>query len=326
MTNIYVLASSDLSSPWTRISTYDGNYIRFSTSGFGTEAGNAQHRHQSVECESGVGTIQMSSGSYTAMRDHTHTIAATYSGYSDNDPLYYTLSLWYMDATIWEASVRGFPANTVVPSYSSISSPGYSRFTSADGYLIKLGDSGSSGGRSSHTDHSISVTLTAKGVWSGAAGSSAGNVASGENHGHTATIASVSDSSIFPAYVKTRFYYTTVETKRAPAGIVCFFDGAPSGNWTLVSDWENKFIMSYDGVPAEDGSDAHGHTASGTSSSFTGYNLIRISSIYEGTAKTHSHSVSLTLGSPDELPLYVQLVPYKLEVDIYVRSGRPLMW
>jgi len=108
MTNIYVLASSDLSSPWTRISTYDGNYIRFSTSGFGTEAGNAQHRHQSVECESGVGTIQMSSGDYVAMRDHTHTIAATYSG---------------------------FPANTVVPSYSSISSPGYSRFTSADGYL-----------------------------------------------------------------------------------------------------------------------------------------------------------------------------------------------
>ena len=161
MTYMYVLADGTLPSPWARVTTWDGRYVRCASSGFGSVGGASTHRHLTVATNSGgAGQLSSSGANQTSgLGQHTHSINATYTSYSDNNPYYYTLSLWRMDASTWEASYRCFPAGAVVLSTGSISATGFARFTSADNRLVQLADPNSSGGRADHTDHTIDLIL-----------------------------------------------------------------------------------------------------------------------------------------------------------------------
>lgn len=325
MPNMYVLATGSLASPWTRESTWDGRYLRCaSSSGTG---GASQHLHSSIETTSGSSGATRRDVDYTvAMGVHSHTIPSFNTGYSNNDPLYYTLSLWKMDAGAWEISQRCFPANAVVMSIATLTAANFSRLSAPDGKLIKLGDPASSGGRSTHTDHSVDATLAATTPGAVAAtGCCSGPL--NANHSHTFTAASVPSGSIMPAHVQTRLYYTTAKTDEAPAGVVCLFDGTPSASWTIVS-WTDKFLMSNDCDPTNDGSDTHGHTSvSGSSSTY--YNLSSQAGLSSTTLcpATHGHSVAVEFNDATAVPLYVALIPYRLTVTLEPRpSSRPLMW
>lgn len=317
MAYMYVLALGSLPSPWTRVTTYDSRYVRFGTSGFGGVGGDLQHRHVTIATNSGANTVTTSGEPISyyncyVVPDHSHPISAVNTGYSNNDPLYYTLALWRMDASTWEASYRSFPANVVVLSYTAVSATGFSRFTSADGRLIKLGDPNSSGGRSTHNDHSVSVTLdTVNAPSSVLFRGGAGTI----GHSHTYDTSTVPAGTSFPLHLKTRLYYTTAQTVLAPAGIVCFFDGTPSANWTAV-DWGTRFVMSYDSNPTN-GGDVHNHNGiSGTSTSYDGAGDGR----YSGASicdRPHDHAVNLNTTSVEPIPLYVTLVPYRLTTTLY---------
>ena len=335
MVNIYILATGNLASPWTRNSTYDGRYVRCAGSGHGTTSGNANHTHTTTAASSGsaTSTYTVYTSGVSALKNHSHSISSSSTGSSDNDPLYYTLSLWYMDASVWEATVRCFPAGAVVLSTATISYSGFSRLTACDTCLIKLGNPGSSGGRSTHTDHTVSAPLadtsSAQSVDYAAVWSVP--IVVNASHNHTAEAASVSSSTIIPAYVQTRFYYTTAETDAAPQNIVCFFDGAPSANWSQQSAWNDYFPLSGNTDPSTAGADSHDHNdVAGTSTAYS--SGLYGTKAYGGDTgvivrQNHTHAfAAIPIESSSHLPLYVQLVPYKLEVDIYVRSGRPLMW
>ncbi|HNR58397.1 MAG TPA: hypothetical protein PKJ51_08065, partial [Methanothrix sp.] len=221
MVYLYVLATGTLPSPWSRVTSYDGRYLRCASSGFGTTGGAESHRHPTVACNSGTASGGDSYGEYSgSMAAHSHPVPVTYTGYSNNDPSFYTLSLWRMDATTWESSYRYFPAGVVVASTTTVSATGFSRFTSADDRLIKLADPGSSGGRSTHADHTLSGSLTAV-----APGRSAGYpyyhyCGLLKSHSHTYSVSTLTQNTILPARVTTRLYVTTAQTDHAPANIV----------------------------------------------------------------------------------------------------------
>lgn len=321
MANIYVLATANLTSPWTRQSSYDGRYLRCHSTSLST-GGNSTHTHNTVNSTSGSTSVNLKPSPAGGMNQHTHNVSPVATSASNNDPVYYTLSLWYMNSTTWETTVGCFQANTVVLSNNSISVSGFSRFTSADNKFIVLGNPGSSGGRTTHTDHTFTATLDSMtppngGQASGCSWGAANNV----THSHTWSAASVPSADLQPARAKTRLYYTTTETDSAPAGIVCFFDGAPSAKWTSLS-WNDRYIMSADTNPTLEGSNSHGHSATGgTSTDFsTPWNCTGSSGCCVVTVN-HNHTVSIECGSSDHSPLYVTLTPYYLNTTIYPPKG-----
>lgn len=333
MTNMYVLATGNLPSPWARVATYDGRYVRFtsSTGSHGVTGGASQHNHPSAATESGPSNNTSyggSPGTY-CMKSHTHTIASATSGSSNNDPLYYSYALWRIDLGIWDANYRNFPAEATVLAKSTISCLGMDRFSSGDGRLIKLGSPGTSGGRSVHTDHSISVTLASMTPDGGGDEYSASIGAPRTTHGHTATLPSVASNSIIPAYIQLRLYRVTSETDRAPQNIICFFDGTPNSNWTQLGLGDSMFPMGSDSDPTTGGADSHGH--SGTECTSTDYktsSAVRAHYTYVyNSLQTHHHSVTITLNSASHVPQYVSLCPYYLNTTLYpITGGGPLMW
>lgn len=323
MVYMYIMANGGLPSPWQRVTTFDGRHVQFTTSTgqHGTTGGNSQHRHLSVATTSGganQGGKYFTATPVIVMWNHTHPVPAAYSGYSDNDPSYYTLALWRIDLDVWEAAWRCFPAESVILAKSTISCNGFSRFSLADDKLIKLGNPGASGGRAAHTDHVTVLSLSAvtpSNVTDPAMGSGY-DYAWYAYHGHSCTINEASSSTILPARTKTRLYRATSDTDQAPQNIVCFFDGTPSTNWTSL-DWTD-FLMGSDTDPTSEGENSHGHSSiSGTSSAYYASTINWAPDRDGACYKIHDHNVYTSLESSDHTPLYVKLCPYYLNTTLY---------
>ena len=330
MVNMYVLADGTLPSPWALVTTWDGRYLRCASSvgQHGSVGGAIQHRHLTKATTSGSCSGLKPHWGYGATFVHSHSIPAVYTGYSNNDPLYRTLSLWRIDYSVWESTWRSFPKNAIVLSYSSISAAGLGRWSAGDGRLVLLGTPGSNGGRSTHTDHTLTATLSPGGA-GGQGGDPAGGGASNETHSHTFSATEVPSNSLMPARVMTRFYVATDTTDRAPAGVVCFFDSAPSANWALVSEWAGRFPMSFDSDPVTEGLDSHGHSAvSGSSSNHRTNNGAQ--TYFAGSAtmanRTHNHTVSIEADQADHLPEYVSLCPYYLNTTLLHINSETETW
>ena len=325
MVNMYVLGlASSPPSGWTAVTTYNGRYVRFttSTSQHGDRGGAFTHQHLSAATTSGdSSSVGGDLGGYSVLAVHNHSIPSVYSSYSNNDPSYYTYALWRIDLATWEASIRCFPADAVVLAKAPISCTGMSRFSNGDGRLVKLGSPGSTGGRNDHTDHSYTVTLESKlatvgRVMGGFEVKNASMEIEGRDHSHTATIDSVPSNTVLPKRVSMRFYHVTSETDRAPKDVVCFFDGTPTSNWTSLG-YGDVFPICEDDSLTVSGSDEHGHAGdSATSSPYSGEGYCQ-SGTYSYAPSTHTHQVAVSLDSADHVPRYVSLCPYYLNTTLY---------
>lgn len=325
MTNLMAFWSGGTPpSPWQKVTTWDGKYLRFGNtySQHGTTGGSATHYHTTTNWS--VGNNSTSSqyteiGSVSKLKAHTHAAPASPTVASaNNDPLYYTLELIYMDLAEWESSERRFPQGTIVLSDAVISWSPVARFTSADGKLIKLGTAGSTGGSNtaSHTvtgnlqDNSSGVSLdNFMQQWS-----APNNV----SHGH-AISATSSAKTTLPKHVRTRLYRFTETSDRAEAGIICFVDNTPTAKWTLI-DWSDCFLYSSDGNPNTQGVSTHNHT--GVSCTSSGYTATASAVIYGENsaavaANPHTHNVTFDLATANHEPPFVNLVPVKLTTTLY---------
>ena len=281
-----------------------------------TTVGAATHTHTSSNfyCEYGD-YISARNNDYTRMAPHQHGSPSWSIGSANNSPPGYGLDIIYVSLDTWENSVRCFPAGAVVVSANVLATGSkFARFSSADGKFIYNAAPGTSVGSTSTHSHSLSGT-------SGSAGSS-GNPTTGgwtprsyaaAEGSHTHTMSATS-TSIYeePAYIQTRLYEALQETDDALKDVVVFLDGAPSANWEVLTSWNGKSLKAGDVDPTFGGSDTHGHTYSGTSSSRSEGG--DYSSSYSGsvTAATHDHSFSGNLADASNIPSSVQLTPYKL--------------
>ncbi len=324
MPNLYVFYKGNTApSGWTRTTTYDGRYARCGST-HGATAGNSTHTHTlssyTVANGTQVGWTTKSDSGYMSVHNHTMTMNSCSS--DNNDPPYYTLSLIYIDASTFESNVKAFPSGVVVASSAAISHSDFTRETALDSRFIKLGDYGSTGGRSATTaGHSCSFNLDAKTPTS-MTGNSWSSTAGGCNNGsHSHTLSTTSNTSTtLPKKVTTRLYTANKTTTSIPVNVVCFFDGTPSSKWTAITAWNDACIYGGDLNPTVDGSDTHTHGAmSGTSSSITdgAYDYGQTGTAAYCTAHTHSHAVSgINLSTGNHLPLVVMLVPYYLNTQM----------
>lgn len=295
-----------------------------------TTVGAATHTHTSSNFYCGYGDyVSARSNDYTRMAAHQHGSPSWSIGSADNLPPGYGLDIIYVSLDTWENSVRCFPAGAVVVSANVLATGSkFARFSSADGKFIYNAAPGTSVGSTSTHSHSLSGT-------SGSAGSSGnpttyrwtpGSYAA-EEGSHTHTMSATS-TSIYkePAYIQTRLYEALQETDDALKDVVVFLDGAPSANWEVLTSWNGKSLKAGNVDPTFGGSDTHGHTYSGTSSSRSESG--DYSSSYSGsvTAATHDHSFSGDLANASNIPSSIQLTPYKLLDTILKINTRTVVY
>lgn len=324
MSNVYCFWKGGAPpAPWAKRTYWDGSYVKLSNNigSHGVTGGAGNHTHPGATnwsistCGSGGDTV--TSGSTGMLSPHTHNAPASVTVSSaNNDPSYYCLELIYTDYDTWENTDRTLPQGAVILSQAAIAGwTGISRFTSADGRLIKLGTAGTTGGRNEHT-HDVTATLPSGGVSTGVLTSNLRTVAKYVAHTHTISVTTAA-KSIWPRHVKTRLYQADTATDRVEAGAILFFDTTPSSNWELASSTFNDcFLCPNDENPTVYGVSTHDHTSlTGTSSSYNSGNISPFGSNPQvnGAVQPHSHTFSFALTSANHEPEYVYLVPYRLK-------------
>lgn len=325
MVYLYTLwaGSGDPPSPWQKVATWDGKYIRFHSnpSNAGNTGGSSSHTHANGSVSQSVADtaertyhVQVQ----VQLRDHTHPVTVNI-GAANNDPPYYTLSLIRVDADQWMSALRSFPVGAVVGSTQVLSATGYQRFSSADSRYIKLGTPGSTGGSSSH-NHSVSVNFASANSQSGAyGGSNATDNGNPHTHSHSGTSSSV---NVTPSYLQTRLYQIVQQLLSVPAGTVCMFDGAPPSGWAVLSSWDDRFLMSGDVNPTTGGNTSHDHgTYNGTTSGSGLGSTTAVGSGMPVALNNHRHNFSFSINSSDHMPPFVYLVPAYLTQDVFPPKG-----
>lgn len=328
MVYMYVLwaGSGDPPSPWQKIATWDGKYLRLHQSNPGTTGGSSTHTHSATSITCGNCNTENHSGyNWSALDIHNHSVSVSI-GSVNNDPPYYTLSLIRVDANVWLNSVRSLPQGAVVASMSSINWSELARLTSADNRLIKLGSPGSSGGSTSHV-HSFSGTLASTKscaspfIFSSEPGWL--DYAYCDYHTHTIS-GSLPSRDHVPSNIKTRLYQATTKTTKVPANIVCFFDGTPPSPFSTITGWDGRILASGDTNPSLGGTSTHNH---GQVSVYSNYvNMLESESYaYCGDepqcAVNHRHLVTFTAADADHTPPYVSLIPAYLTQDVFPRRS-----
>jgi len=330
MTNLYVLGNAGSApSGWTKITTYDGYYLRFGNSyaGHGTTGGSATHTHGS----SGV-TIGNCSGSSfyfnltgtNMMKVHSGTLNITSGTSGSNTPPYYELELYRINLTTWETSHKYFPVGSILLSDSVLSGSEMSRFSSPDGRLLKFGSPGLTGGTAGHT-HAVAGNVSCTSLNLSVGSYDDGDVSNPTDHTHAWSTTSNSQD-VTPLRLQTRFYRVNQLVNRALTGAICFVDDTPSANWDLMSGWNGYFAESLDGYTTT-GSNAHEHNGLSTTSANYTASVLRYRS---GTTsrtfanRPHNHTVAFNLASADHTPQYVTLIPVKLNTTLYRPMGRSI--
>ncbi len=326
MSNVYCFWKGGTApSPWAKKTYWDGSYVKLSntqanhgvTGGAGNHTHNGSSNWSISSCNYG-GDVATSGGT-SMMTPHTHPAPSSVTvSSSNNDPSYYTLELIYTDYDTWENTDRTLPAGAVILSQSAFNTSDWtqiSRFTAADGRLIKLGTAGSTGGRDEHT-HDVTATLGSGGSYTGVLAPNMGSVTNYVAHTHTISVTTASKNH-WPRHVKTRLYQVDTTTDKTMAGAILFFDQTPSSNWELASSSFNGcFLCSNDESVTVYGTNTHDHLSiSGTSSSYSAgtFSCFRSAPDVQGAVNPHSHTFSFNLNSASHEPQYVYLVPYRLK-------------
>lgn len=324
MVYMYVLwaGSGDPPSPWQKVATWDGRYLRFCQSNPGSTGGSSSHTHSATNASCGTSTNVTFGNTDTGggiQISHVHDLSISISP-ATVEPPYYTLSLVRVDADNFLNAIRVLPVNAVVPAMLALNESGYQRLSSADNRLIKLSNTpGLTGGNSSHV-HSVSVTFVAKNASTINAYNPDTNREESGSHSHTAS-GDTQSATYEPPHVATRLYQVIGNILKTPANIVCFFDGEPPSPWVKISDWANRYLKSSDSNPTYGGSAGHGHgTFSATSTASTLPARTSYGSGYYASKKGHTHTVSFTVAEADHSPPYVTLIAAYLPSDLWAWS------
>jgi hypothetical protein len=341
-TNLYAFwkLSGNPPSPWSKVATYDGKYVR-STSNVAnalTTGGALTHNHSlgtghtisttndRTDIYSTVGTVIAMS--YSA--GHNHAIGTVAPSLANNAPAYYDFSLISIGLAEFMTSQKKLPKGAVVASNAAISTTGYSRVTATDGKLIRLGPT--PGVNSSTTTHTHGFAGALSDYTSSSnqtrSGALACSVKSADyKHSHGVSALSTSSATLMPARIQTRLYEVTSDpyNLEVPVDSVLFVDGALTGytdTFETLADWNNRFIESANSIPTQTGSDVHNHgsSVSGTSddSGLALYNADYSFSGIKAINKPHTHSLSLVLDATDvdHKPSYVYLAAVRVKAAI----------
>ncbi len=312
-------------SPWQKLTAYNGRHIRCTATVAQALAtgGSPTHPHAVVNFQCGYNDengAYVLAGVDCSRRHNNHQLASSSCTTGNNNPPFQEFELIYMDAALWEIQERRFPQNAILLSDAIINWAMVQRYTPPDGRLMKIGESPGSQGGQANVGHSVSVAL---GPSSGTLVNRQGTINQGNRdayttsgHSHTGN-ANSDEKTTMPKRVQTRLYQVIAQTDMALAGVIAFFDGQPSANWSIMSAWDACFIESAHSEANITGNSVHGHTGvGGTSSARSPANRRNPTYPREDGQPlgyyNHTHPWSADLQESNHEPEYVNLVPAKL--------------
>lgn len=295
---------------WSYVSTYNGRYIRGSST-YGGASGSANHSHtvsgttRSAPSSTSGNWI---SGTAAANAGHTHSTTNPTVGNAQNIPAYARFTLWSYDS--------GIPSTVPQNAYALFDAdPGgdWTRYSTADNRLIQLNSAQGTSGSDTHTH---SLTWTALGTSGGTIVTNSLGSTAANKHTHTAPSGTTSDLfTSVPQYTTTIIYEQTNATPQAvPYNMMALFDATPPTDWTVVSglggDYDARFVQGNTTEGTKTGSNTHSMAdqtsgASGSPSSTTP--AADLGSTAAGSTHTHTQTSSFSSGT-NHMPQYVNVI------------------
>ncbi len=192
---------------------------------------------------------------------------------------------------------------------------------------------GGTGGTTTHTHTMGLVSTTNSGTSTTSTNGGALPVYADVGDEHpTISGTSIGTGTNVPVYqtLKMIQYNTTGNPSTLPAGVIAFFETAPTGNWTRYTAQDDDFIVGEANATTTGGSATHTHTFSGTLDSdpaaagvttLTGSN-----SSPAGATISHSHTFSGTTAANDHTPSHIDFLLYQTTATVSTPSGIIGMW
>jgi hypothetical protein len=327
MSNIYILGASNTPpSPWLRQTGFDGLYLRCARL-FGLRQGSAQHTHPGSQFSAQPCTFKDDSNkvwgysSNAIIPVHTHSVSSTAIAPSDNEPLFYNLSLWYMDYADWLENVKSFPPNSVVLAKYSLNWDEVQLFDAPNGRYIRLGNVGVAGGSNNHlhglTGQLDNVSLKAQLVGSGPDLPTLSLNISTHNHSFEMNT-NLAPSE--PVHVTCPLYITKSGTTKAMDGVICFTDdpNVCPDKWSFAIDLFDNFVLAGNSFSPSTGDNDHTHTPSRIPSSLvTATSATSLQSTgspieFQNVPLSHNHFVDTSISRAVHVPPCITLIPMQL--------------
>lgn len=286
----------------------------------GGTGGAATHDHsQSFVSHTNASTTTTNRSGQTnfTLDTHTHGYTGDLSGRTATAtslPVYQNLKIIRYDTA-------GNPPNIpdgVIVMFDATPGSGWTRYTAQDGDMIRgENDATGTGGSATHT-HTFSGTLTDSANDDGRTGAST----TAATAAHTHTVSGTTDASDHtPTYRDVLLYKNTSGSAKALAGGEIFMaTGAPGTGWTSLSgsggDFENRFLRGASTYGGTGGASTHTpandtNTSTGASAS-AGTVTGNPQTAFGGAS--HTHDVTNSFGSGDNLPPYRDTIIAKKDV------------
>lgn len=317
--HLYLLWDSASSPPsgWSVVTTYDGFFVRGdSVANFGTTNSSGNHTPTVATNTVGAasGTYYDSGGGTTvASSGHTHAGPSVTMGAADNtdEPAHRVLKLIRYDA-----GIPTFIPAGVIAMFDTLPTTGWTTYSAANNRFLKLGSSVTDAGTDTH-QHSVTFTSN-YGNSSGTNGIAtllASQPTSTSTHAHTPNNTSTASTTAFPPHVRPLIAKADSNTPAIPANLLGFFDATPGTGWVVRSDSGgdlNAQFLRFSSTFSNSSSGATSHTHSqvvGTAGNNLGGNPGNTRNLLANAlATTHTHNVTLTFNSVENVPNYVNLV------------------
>jgi hypothetical protein len=271
----------------------------------GSTGGSTTHSHSISTNTGGATVLRLNYDSIIGYRteNHTHSMSHTH-GATNHEPSYLNV-LPVVNGSDLKTSMFLF--------YDGATAPiGWSTNTAALNKFYKgAATPGGTGGNTTHT-HSITGNTGSGGSEflfpnMDYAGPYAVHYASSHTHSMSHTHGATSNEPLWKSLLPVS---PDAETKELPSGICAFFKGSvvPDG-WSYYSVAAGRWIQGKTSLTTG-GLDTHTHAFSGNSSAFTGTSRTADTSsdYYSLRYSSHTHSISHTHGSTNNIPPYQELM------------------
>jgi len=328
--NMILFSDTTLPSGWTLVSGVGGDfYQKFPRgySSYGGTGGSATHTHSvsyvSCTAPSGTGAI-VEAGSAIASDSHIHNgLSSGSTSSAISLPPYRNLKI---------VKYSGIPsrleAGLIGIFDTTYSGTGWTRYSAQDGKFIRgEASAGGTGGVSTHT-HSVSITTTGSSASTGASGSYT-PISSTSSHTHNGT-GTTDLVNHEPKHVDILLYQVNyMSISYVPEGMIAMFDADPGAGWDVISDsgevFYERYLQGESAYATGQGSATHTHgnlditTGSPSATSQTERLTTGLGPVMDDSAGAppHTHTVTVSFGSADNLPPYKNVIIAKKKPAVF---------
>lgn len=304
-------------SGWSRVSTYDGFFVRGDTvANFGTMDSSGTHAPtvSSTTIGAASGTYYNSGGNspFVAAAAHSHSGGVATPGTANNndEPAYRSLKLIRYDN-----GIPTFIPAGVIAMFDTLPTSGWTEYTAAHNRFLKIDSTVANGGTDAHQHQLTYSDLTNPTLTQERSSFLASQPTSTATHTHTVATTNTASITTFPPHVRPLIAKANINTTAVPANLLGFFDAVPGTGWVVRSDsggdFNGQFLRlgpTFNGTTQGSASHTHANAVVTASNNTGGNPGNTLNLLGAALASTHNHTVTTAFNAVENLPNYVNLV------------------